>query len=139
MPTATPDSPALLARIAEALERLSPAPPRATDPASADAFVWQPGQRRLAPVTRVNRVEMTLLRGIDRVRDMLVDNTERFARGLPANNALLWGARVKRKLQRTNCKMNFKRTTAKSCRQALAFRARRSFAVCSLRFEVAAY
>ena len=49
--------------------------------------------RRLAPVPKVNRVEMALLRGIDRVRDTLAENTERFARGLPANNALLWGAR----------------------------------------------
>ena len=47
----------------------------------------------MQPVARVNRVEMSLLKGIDRVRDMLLDNTERFARGLPANNALLWGAR----------------------------------------------
>ena len=59
----------------------------------ADAFVWHPDGRRLAPVPRVNRVEMSLLKGIDRVRDILVENTERFARGLPANNALLWGAR----------------------------------------------
>jgi hypothetical protein len=45
------------------------------------------------PIARVNRVEMSLLKGIDRMRDMLLENTERFARGLPANNALLWGAR----------------------------------------------
>jgi predicted AAA+ superfamily ATPase len=44
-------------------------------------------------VPRINRVEMSLLKGIDRLRDILVENTERFARGLPANNALLWGAR----------------------------------------------
>ena len=60
---------------------------------SAEAFVWHPDGRRLAPVARVNRVDMSLLKGIDRVRDLLVENTERFARGLPANNALLWGAR----------------------------------------------
>ena len=60
---------------------------------AAEAFVWHPEGRRLAPVARVNRVEMSLLKGIDRVRDLLVENTERFARGLPANNALLWGAR----------------------------------------------
>ena len=70
-----------------------PAPPAAPDFAAADAFVWHPDGRRLAPVPRVNRVEMSLLKGIDRVRDMLIENTERFARGLPANNALLWGAR----------------------------------------------
>src|SRR6202161_1362359 len=83
----------ILRRIAGALERLAPPSPRETDLAAADAFVWHPEGRRLAGVLRVNRVEMSLLKGIDRVRDLLVENTERFARGLPANNALLWGAR----------------------------------------------
>src|SRR5436190_311779 len=82
-----------LRRIADALERLSPRPPAAADLNAADAFVWHPDGHRLMPVPKVNRVEMGLLRGIDRVRDVLMDNTERFARGLPANNALLWGAR----------------------------------------------
>ena len=59
---------------------------------SADAFVWHP-DGRLAPVPRVNRVDLGLLKGIDRMRDILIENTERFANGLPANNALLWGAR----------------------------------------------
>lgn len=81
------------ARIAAALERLAPAAPRTPDLAAASAFVWHPEGNRLAPVERVNRVDMSLLKGIDRVRDLLVENTERFARGLPANNALLWGAR----------------------------------------------
>jgi predicted AAA+ superfamily ATPase len=84
---------AILRRIANALERLAPQAPPEVDFDSADAFIWHPEGRRLAPVRRVNRVEMSLLRGIDRVRDLLVENTERFARGLPANNALLWGAR----------------------------------------------
>jgi len=83
----------VLARIADALERLAPPPPPHPDFNAAEAYVWQPEGTRLAPVRRVNRVEMTLLKGIDRVRDLLVENTERFARGLPANNALLWGAR----------------------------------------------
>jgi predicted AAA+ superfamily ATPase len=89
-PGRTPD---FDARIAAALERL--APPRVATPDfdAADAFVWHPAGRRLAPVAHVNRVEMSLLKGIDRVRDLLLENTERFARGLPANNALLWGAR----------------------------------------------
>jgi predicted AAA+ superfamily ATPase len=87
------DMHALLGRIARALERAAPAPPAPSDVKVADAFVWHPRPPRLAPVKHVNRVSMTLLRGIDRVRDTLVDNTERFARGLPANNALLWGAR----------------------------------------------
>jgi predicted AAA+ superfamily ATPase len=59
---------------------------------NADAFVWHP-DGRLTEVARVSRVELTLLRGIDRMRDILIENTERFADGLPANNALLWGAR----------------------------------------------
>ncbi len=83
----------VLARIAEALERLAPLRAPVADFDAADAFVWHPDGRRLAPVKRVNRVEMMLLKGIDRVRDVLVENTERFAKGLPANNALLWGAR----------------------------------------------
>jgi predicted AAA+ superfamily ATPase len=83
----------VLDRIAEALERLAPPAPSRPDFSAAEAFVWHPEERKLAPVHRVNRVEMSLLKGIDRVRDLLVENTERFARGLPANNALLWGAR----------------------------------------------
>jgi len=83
----------VLERIADALERLAPAPPAAPDFAAAEAFVWHPEGQKLAPVQRINRVEMSLLKGIERVRDLLVENTERFARGLPANNALLWGAR----------------------------------------------
>lgn len=84
---------ALLERIAASLERLAPPPPGALDFTCADAFIWHPQTRSLTPVPRVNRVAMGLLKGIDRVRDTLAENTERFARGLPANNALLWGAR----------------------------------------------
>jgi predicted AAA+ superfamily ATPase len=84
---------ALLSRIADALERLAPPPPPAADLDAADAFVWTPAQGRMTPVPRVNRIDMLLLKGIDRARDTLLDNTLRFARGLPANNALLWGAR----------------------------------------------
>ena len=82
----------VLDRIATALERLAPQRASLPDLTGADAFIWHP-DGRLAPVKRVNRVEMSLLKGIDRVRDVLVENTERFANGLPANNALLWGAR----------------------------------------------
>ena len=83
----------LLARIADALDRL--APPRAARPdlGAAEAFVWHAEDSALTPVPKVNRVALDLLRGIDLVRDQLAENTQRFARGLPANNALLWGAR----------------------------------------------
>lgn len=83
---------ALIARIAEALERMSPAPQAAPD-FSAAAFVWHTDPDRLVPVARVNRVDVGLLVGVDRARDTLVENTRRFAAGYMANNALLWGAR----------------------------------------------
>jgi uncharacterized protein len=83
----------VLTRIAEALERLAPSPPAPIDAAAADAFVWEARDARLKPVPHVNRVELPLLVGIDRSRDLLMDNTRRFATGLPANNVLLWGAR----------------------------------------------
>jgi predicted AAA+ superfamily ATPase len=82
-----------LERIATALERLSPAPNRRPDFAAAEAFAWHADGGTLVPVKRVNRVDLGLLKGIDRMRDTLIENTERFAKGLPANNALLWGAR----------------------------------------------
>jgi predicted AAA+ superfamily ATPase len=81
-----------LERIAAALERLSPAPAAAPD-FMADAYVWHADPDRLAPVEDVNRVDVELLVGIDRSRDTLLKNTVQFASGLPANNALLWGAR----------------------------------------------
>ncbi|MEG6509413.1 ATP-binding protein [Methyloligella sp. 2.7D] len=83
----------VLRRIAGALERLAPALPEAPDFAAADAFVWQAEPEGFVPVSAVNRVPLPLLKGIDTMRDTLVENTERFAQGLPANNALLWGAR----------------------------------------------
>ncbi len=86
------DTTALMERVAAALERLAPRAAPVTDFTAADAFIWHP-DGHLVPVPRVNRVEMGLLKGIDRMRDLLIENTERFARGLPANNALLWGAR----------------------------------------------
>ena len=82
-----------LERIAAALERLRPGPAVSPDFGAAGAFVWHADPDRLDPVTRVSRIDVDLLVGIDRSRDTLYANTERFARGLPANNALLWGAR----------------------------------------------
>src|SRR5258708_26565099 len=83
----------LLRRIADALERLAPAASAVNVRAAADAVIWHADREWLEPVPVVNRVALGLLRGIDRVRDILLENTERFAAGLPANNVLLWGAR----------------------------------------------
>ena len=84
---------AVLLRIAEALERLAPPPAPAPDLTAGDAFVWHPSSARLSPVARVARVDIALLRGIDQQKTILLENTARFARGLSANNAMLWGAR----------------------------------------------
>ena len=93
MPEKPDLSTALLERIAAALERLAPERPSQADLSAAEAFIWHAEPPRLQPVAKVNRVELPLLYGIDRSRDTLMENTERFATGLPANNALLWGAR----------------------------------------------
>ncbi|MCC6205115.1 MAG: ATP-binding protein, partial [Hyphomicrobiales bacterium] len=77
----------------EAVSRIAPPPPPPTDLDSADCFIWSAEKGLLEPVARVNRVDIGLIKGVDRVRDILFDNTERFATGLPANNVLLWGAR----------------------------------------------
>jgi predicted AAA+ superfamily ATPase len=84
---------ALITRMVDALERLAPPPVPAADMTQADAFVWHPSPAHLAPVLRVSRVEIGLLKGVDRQKTILVENTLRFARGLQANNAMLWGAR----------------------------------------------
>src|SRR5690606_35620562 len=83
----------LLGRIADALERLAPPAPAPVDLSAAAVFVWAADRGRLEPVPEVNRVPLDLLKGIERQRDTLFANTQRFARGLPANNATLWGAR----------------------------------------------
>ena len=83
----------LLTRIADALDRLSPPAPRSAELSEADAFIWRADPPGLDPVHKVNRVDVSLLQGIAQQRDILIDNTQRFADGLPANNALLWGAR----------------------------------------------
>ena len=83
----------MLARIAGALERLAPPLPDPPDLEAADAFTWLAEQDRLVPVASVSRIPLSLLRGVDLQIDILLGNTRRFADGLPANNALLWGAR----------------------------------------------
>ena len=83
----------LLGRIADSLERLAPVSATRADLDAADAFVWHAEQEYLEPVTNVNRLDLDLLQGIDQQRETLYENTMRFAEGLPANNALLWGAR----------------------------------------------
>lgn len=84
---------ALMARIAEALERMAPAPLAVPDLTATSAFVWHTGPDRLEPVAKISRVDVGLLVGINRSRDTLMANTRQFAAGFPANNALLWGAR----------------------------------------------
>jgi predicted AAA+ superfamily ATPase len=82
-----------LARLAGAVESLSRPEPGPTDFGAADCFVWNAEGGYLAPVAKPNRIEINLIKGVDHVRDILFDNTRRFAMGLPANNVLLWGAR----------------------------------------------
>jgi hypothetical protein len=82
-----------LERIADALDRISPPPARTPDFSGAQAFVWHVSPDHLMPVPKVSRVDLSLLIGVNRSRDTLLENTLSFAQGLPANNALLWGAR----------------------------------------------
>ena len=85
--------PALLARIADALDRAAPGEQTPADLRNGEAFIWHAEDNRLVPVREINRLDLDLLVGIDRPASTLLENTRRFARGLPANNALLWGAR----------------------------------------------
>jgi len=91
--TLPPDRDTLLRRIADALDRLAPPPAPPVDLTLADAFSWHAESDRLVPVPAVSRVDLDLLRGVEHVRDILLDNTQQFAAGFPANNALLWGSR----------------------------------------------
>lgn len=83
----------LLVRITEALERLAPPSADSVKLSEAKAYLWQAKQVKLTPVTKVNRTDLDLLKGINSARDVLVANTLQFANGMPANNVLLWGAR----------------------------------------------
>ncbi len=82
-----------LKRLADAVERLAGPAAAANDWDAADCFVWSPARQYLQPVQRPNRVALKLIRGVDHVRDILHENTVRFAEGYAANNVLLWGAR----------------------------------------------
>ncbi len=82
-----------LTRIADALERLAPPRPGRADLDAAEAFVWHPESGRLMPVAAVSGVGIDMLQGVDRQKSLILENTQRFAAGLPANNAMLWGAR----------------------------------------------
>lgn len=82
-----------LDRLIAAIERLGPAPLPAPDFGASDCFIWDADHLALTPVARVNRVDLSLIRSVNHVRDILFDNTKRFANGLPSNNVLLWGAR----------------------------------------------
>ena len=82
-----------LDRLIAAIERLGPAPMAMPEFAASDCFVWDADQLMLTPVAQVNRVDLSLIRSVNHVRDILFDNTKRFADGLPSNNVLLWGAR----------------------------------------------
>ncbi|MEZ2130587.1 MULTISPECIES: ATP-binding protein [unclassified Sinorhizobium] len=82
-----------LQRLADAIDRLAGPPPAVNDWTAADCFVWAPARLHLQPVPRPNRIALKLIRGVDHVRDILHENTERFAGGFAANNVLLWGAR----------------------------------------------
>ncbi|MGI9506657.1 MAG: ATP-binding protein [Geminicoccaceae bacterium] len=83
----------LFSSLVHAVERLAPPPPAEIHLSSANAFIWEAERSELRPVLKVAAVALGLLVGIDRVRDILKSNTERFASGKPANSALLWGAR----------------------------------------------
>lgn len=82
-----------LARLTRAVESLSAPEPAPSDFHAADCFVWNAEGGNLVPIAKPNRIEIDLIKGVDHVRDILFDNTRRFATGLPANNVLLWGAR----------------------------------------------
>jgi uncharacterized protein len=92
-PSPNPELAPLLGRIADALDRLSPPPADSIDLDSADAFVWHADEAVLEPIAKVSRIDLHLLQGIETQCETLAENTRRFADGLPANNALLWGAR----------------------------------------------
>lgn len=82
-----------LERIADTLERIAPAPLAIPDFDAAEGFLWQTAPEQFQPVAHINRIPLELLKGVERTSAQLLDNTLRFAQGLPANNALLWGAR----------------------------------------------
>lgn len=119
--TPTENSDPTLVRIADALERIAPPVAEKTDFYAADAFVWNARATALKPVPNVNRVDISLLQGIDQVRDILLQNTLQFANGYAANNALLWGARGMGKSSVVKAIHAHVNATAQDSRQKLKF------------------
>ena len=83
----------ILNRIAEALERISPNIDEKIDLSKSDGFVYDDSLKNLKPVKKISRVPIQLLKGLENQKDILLKNTQNFANNLPANNALLWGAK----------------------------------------------
>ena len=83
----------ILNRIAEALERISPNIDEKIDLSKSDGFVYDDSLKNLKPVKKISRVPIQLLKGLENQKDILLKNTKNFANNLPANNALLWGAK----------------------------------------------
>jgi len=80
-------------KLSAAIERMAGPAAAANDWTAAECFVWAPATHHLQPVAKPNRIELSLITGVDHVRDILLDNTLRFAEGFTANNVLLWGTR----------------------------------------------
>ena len=83
----------ILNRIAEALERISPNIDEKIDLSKSDGFVYDDNLKNLKPVEKISRIPIQLLKGLETQKDILLKNTQNFANNLPANNALLWGAK----------------------------------------------
>ena len=83
----------ILNRIAEALERISPNIDEKIDLSKSDGFIYDDSLKNLKPVKKISRIPIQLLKGLENQKDILLNNTQNFANNLPANNALLWGAK----------------------------------------------
>ena len=83
----------ILNRIAEALERISPIVDSKIDLSKSDGFIYDDSLKNLKPVKKISRIPIQLLKGLENQKEILLKNTQNFANNLPANNALLWGAK----------------------------------------------